>query len=369
MPSDPATGYHAHYNDGQSAASLAVFVHVGEPGLVVAGAEGSVLDRWDWDDVMIFEPVRASRPIRLSNRARAGARLTIEDPAAIVALRAHARYLTREPFDRGRIYRVAGIAGACVAAVLFFAYGLPWIARPAASLVPVSWEEPVGESTVNLVNQLFAKGRPLCGDEAGAAALQKLTRKLGDTIDTPYTIRVDVADSDLVNALAAPGGRIILFRGLIDKASAPDEVAGVLAHEMAHVHHRHPTLGMINTIGWSAMMSAFTGGASLSSAAVARLAAHLATSAYTRDLEAEADAGATAMLNASGIGSAGLAAFFRSIQERESEGLSLPAYLSTHPETGERIAAIEAKQSRAAAPALSDSDWKALKAICRGTDG
>jgi len=139
----------------------------------------------------------------------------------------------------------------------------------------------------------------------------------------------------------------------------------VLAHEMAHVHRRHPTLGMINSVGWSALLSAFTGGASLSNEAVARVAAHLATSAYTRELEAEADDGAVTMLNTSGIGSAGLARFFKSVQEREGKGPTFPAYLSTHPQTDERIAAIEKKAARIAAPALSDADWKALKAICR----
>jgi predicted Zn-dependent protease len=110
----------------------------------------------------------------------------------------------------------------------------------------------------------------------------------------------------------------------------------------------------------------FTGGASLSNEAVARLAAHLATSAYTRDLETEADDGAVAMLEASSIGSDGLTRFFRSIERRQGAGSDLPAYLSSHPRTEDRIAAIEKRKARATAPALSNADWKALRSICNG---
>lgn len=365
MPSDPATGYDAQYSDGVTAASSPVVARVEESGLTIAGEDGAIIDRWTWDDVRLTEPPARSRPIRLANRTKAGARLTIGDPAALAALRTHAPYLSRDPVSRNRLLLIAGIGAAGVAVVLFFIFGLPWIARPIASLIPVAWEEPVGDSTAAIVNKLFAKDRPFCSDEAGVAALGKLVRKLSDTVDTPYSIRVDVADSPMVKALAVPGGRIVLFRGLIDKAAGPDEVAGVLAHEIAHVQNRHPTLGMINTVGWSALLSAFTGGASMSNEAVARVAGHLATSAYTRDLEAEADDGAAAMLTASGIGSDGLARFFKKVRKKENSSPAFAAYLSTHPETGERIAAIERQATPAAAPALSDADWKALKAICR----
>jgi Peptidase family M48 len=364
MPSEPAARYDAHYSDGRTAASRPVSVLVEKSCLTITAEEGGEIDRWWWPDVRLAEPPAPSRPIRLATRMMAGARLTIDDPGALAALRAHARYLHRDPVDNRRLLQIGGIVASCIAVVLFFVYGLPRIARPLASLVPVAWEEPVGDSTVAIVNKLFAGGRYFCGDTKGLKALEKLTEKLTDTIETPYHIRVDVADSEMVNALAVPGGRIIVFRGLIDKAGSPDEVAGVLAHEMAHLQNRHPTLGMINTVGWSALLSAFTGGASLSSEATARFAGHLATSAYTRDLETEADDGAIAMLAASGIGSDGLARFFTSFRKMEDKSGHMPEYLSTHPDTAGRIATIERKGSHARSPALSDADWRALKTIC-----
>lgn len=356
--------YRAQYSDGLTAASAAVLAVTDDNGVAITGEDGATIDHWAWDDIRLSEPASPSRPVRLGNRAREDARLVIEDPAALSVLKAHAPYLAREPFDRARIMTIAGITAICVAIGLFFVYGLPLVARPIAALVPVSWEEPVGDNTITIINKLFADGRPLCSNDAGAAALGKLADKLSATIETPYAIRTDVADSSIVNALAAPGGRILVFRGLIAKAKSPDEVAGVLAHEMAHIINRHPTQGMINSLGWSSLMSVFTGGASLSSEAMARLAAHLATSAYTRDLETEADDHAVAMMTGAGIGTDGLANFFRVLQKEEAKGLTLPDYLSTHPSTDARIKAIEAKASAPKAPALTDEEWKALKNIC-----
>lgn len=358
------SGFRAQYSDGVTASSTSVLATTGGDGIALVGDNGAAIDHWDWKDIQLSEPTSVNRPIRLANRSKQGARLIIDDTQALSVLKTHAPYLSREPLDRALITKISCIVGACAAIALFFVYGLPWVAQPLASLIPVSWEERTGESTVVLINKLFAGDQPLCSNAAGVAALTKLSGKLQATYETPYTIRVDVADSPIVNALAAPGGRIVLFRGLIDKANSPAEVAGVLAHEMAHVINRHPTQGMINAVGWSSLMSIFTGGASLSSEAVARLAAHLATSAQTRDLEAEADDGAVVMLTTSGIGTDGMAGFFKTLQTQETKGLSLPSYLSSHPETEDRIGSIEAKRSAAKEPALSQADWKALRTIC-----
>ena len=55
----------------------------------------------------------------------------------------------------------------------------------------------------------------------------------------PYPLRVSVLDHGMANALAVPGGRILIFRGLLEAADNPEEVAGVLAHEIGHVAARH----------------------------------------------------------------------------------------------------------------------------------
>ena len=57
----------------------------------------------------------------------------------------------------------------------------------------------------------------------------------------PYAFRVSVVDSPVVNAFAAPGGYIVIYKGLLKYTKSPEELAGVLAHEIEHVIHRHVT--------------------------------------------------------------------------------------------------------------------------------
>ena len=65
-------------------------------------------------------------------------------------------------------------------------------------------------------------------------------------------VRVALLDWRLVNALAVPGGQIVLTRGLVQTAGSPDEVAGVLAHELGHAIELHPETGIVRAMGLSA---------------------------------------------------------------------------------------------------------------------
>ncbi len=364
MPSDPSAAYRGQYNDGQSASITAVSATAHHDGLHIATTDDDRITVWPWDQIGVVEKATSGRPIRLLNRAAGGARLTFDDPAILPILESMAPNLVRPPFGRKQIRTIAlsvGIGGAVVA---FLVFGLPLIAKPLAQLVPIAWEEQVGDDTIDVVNRIFAGGRDACSGEKGLMVLNDLAQRLLAGSETPYRVQVSVADSKVVNAFAVPGGRVVLFRGLIEKANSAEEVAGVLAHELAHVVHRHPTQGMITSVGWSAILSAFTGGASFSSEVVAQIAAQFATSAYSRDLETEADREGVAMLNRAGIGGKGLIQFFELIQELEGKGISIPEYLSSHPMTGDRITAIGKLSEPATTPAMSETEWRTVRNIC-----
>lgn len=364
MPSESTAAYAGQFSDGQSASVIPVSVTVSQDGLHIATPEGKAISVWSWDQIGLVEKVSAGRPIRLLNRSVNGARLTFDYPAILPVLESMAPNLKRPPFGRKQIRTIAlsiGIGGAVVG---FMVFGLPLIAKPLAKLVPIAWEEKVGDDTIDVVNKMFAGGKKACSGEKGLKALNDLAQRLLAGTNTPYQVQVSVANADMLNAFAVPGGRVVLFRGLIDKANSAEEVAGVLAHELAHVVYRHPTQGMITSVGWSAILSAFTGGASFSSEVMAQVAAHLATSAYSRELETEADREGVAMLNRTGIGGDGLIKFFELIRKMEGKGISIPKYLSSHPMTGSRIAAIGQLSKRATTPALTETEWRTVLNIC-----
>ena len=365
MPSETAFSCPARFSDGQSADQVPVVVRPTDAGLAIASEDGADLAVWDWPHIQQLEKTTAGRPIRLGNRTIGGARLTIDDHAIAPILDDRAPHLHSDPLTRERVKAMSAFGGAVAAMIAFAIWGIPLLAGPIAHFVPISWEQRVGDDTIEIVNRLLADGKKMCAEPRAQKVLEKLSARLVGSIDTPYDIRVSVADGKIVNAFAVPGGRVVLFRGLIEKAKSPDEVAGVLAHELAHVVHRHPTQGLVASVGWSMLLSVFSGGAAISNEALARLAGHMATSAYSRDLEAEADSTGVDMLRQAGIGSRGLIDFFRSLQRLEDKGFKLPEYLSSHPVTGKRIEAIEGKSAASQDPALTDQEWQLLRNICR----
>jgi predicted Zn-dependent protease len=230
-----------------------------------------------------------------------------------------------------------------------------------APAVPRAWEERLGQT---LVGDFAGKG---CRAPEGNAALAALTQRIAPDA-RGLTIRV--VDMPIVNAAALPGGNIVIFDQLLSEAKNADEVAGVLAHEVAHVEVRHVTESMIRALGFGVVISALGGttGANVES---------LIAAGYSRDAEREADDRAIQALRRAEISPLPTAAFFARLGGSEgrarmlSKGLS---YLSTHPISDERRAAFRASavQGKSYRPALTDAQWKALRSICRpwtGADG
>lgn len=269
----------------------------------------------------------------------------------------------------GRRLAIRGLALAGIAALaagLWFGGGP--ILEAAAPLIPESATQAMGDA---IVANLSAKG--VCASAPAAAALEGLVTRLEPVEGAPSPVRLTIVDVPVPNALAAPGGRIVLTRGLIEGAEGADEVAGVLAHEMGHVHHLHSQKAVLRALGLAAFLSALGG----QSADLAQEALSLSSS---REAEREADGHALERLAAAGISATGLAAFFaRQVEGGEADkGKKTPEALGklmdnlgtwsrTHPPEAERLARIRAHVATegATTPALSPGEWAALKAACK----
>lgn len=327
-----------------------------DAGLALLGADGVALAGWPYSATRYLVDEVRGGPVRL---ALADARLTVEDRAFAAVLFARAPWLR----PRGwRAIAIAGITAAIVAACGAATYfAMPILAGNLAAYVPVAWEERMGD---DVLAELPWKR---CATVEGQAALDALTGRLVASVAVPYHLQVSVRNSTLVNAFALPGGRVVLLGGLLRSAQSPEEVAGVLAHELTHVLKRHATRNMIAQQGISLLLEAITGGGFGGSVGTA-----LATLSYSRAAEEEADAGAVQLLERAGISTEGLATFFERLSKEEAsheskdKGMSftVPNYLRTHPATEQRIAAVRAQPSQGTSPALSPSQWQALKTIC-----
>jgi beta-barrel assembly-enhancing protease len=221
-------------------------------------------------------------------------------------------------------------------------------------LVPPSWLAPVGAAAI----EILAADHPLCADGAGRRALEDLATRLAASRGHEGSIRVDILDLEELNAFAVPGDRIVVMRGLIGKTD-PDELAGVLAHEVGHVVERHTHESVVRGLGVQALLQFVTGGAGLDVAAVAAAAVELS---YSRAAEEEADRRAVEMLEAQGLRISGLKRFFARLQVLEGGGAGALRWLSTHPASASRAAAIPDRG--AGSEPFTRAEWLAIRAAC-----
>lgn len=168
-------------------------------------------------------------------------------------------------------------------------------------------------------------------------------------------IRVNIYEIEPVNGLAAPDGRIFLTRGFYDKYRSGEvtgeELASVIAHELGHVALGHARRRMIDFSGQNAVRVALASvlGRIIPGfgVALANMLASLLAARLSRQDEYEADAYAAALLTKAGIGTGPQKSLFRKLEGLTGMGgRGMPAWLMSHPKTGERVRAIEALEAR-----------------------
>ncbi len=254
--------------------------------------------------------------------------------------------------DRVGLVPALIVGGALTASVVALGYVAPgWIAPH----VPMSWERNVGSAIVGDF------GTFRCRDAKGQQALEALVERLSPGATRgPNSIKVAALNVDLFNAAALPGGYIVVFKPAITE-SDPEALAGVLAHEVAHVRRRHVTEALIRELGIGALIRLFAGNVGASAEQIVSLS-------YTRANEAEADNDAIHMLKRAHISPIPTATLFRRLAREHGEGSTYSAgFLRSHPLSVERAqrfaASFDPRDSDS--PALSRDQADALFDICR----
>jgi predicted Zn-dependent protease len=302
--------------------------------------------------------------VRLGHEAVPGARLVIAQEAFARALVARAPHLAG-----GLNVRKAGRWAAIVVVCALLALGalyltLSYAPQTLAAILPDSWRNSLGDQ----VEATLAKGAKLCATSKTDATLRKLSARLAEGNPEAPAFELKVYDIGIINAFALPGNRIVLTGKLIQTAETPEEVAGVLAHEMGHVYHRHAEAQIVRAMGIELLLKIASGGGDT----ISGLAGLLAILRYSRDAEREADSFALDELAKAAIDPLGLKRFFERVMKLEGDrgdggGFfgTVSDMMSTHPVTRERIDAIRPlPDGTAARPVLADADWGSLKKIC-----
>lgn len=271
---------------------------------------------------------------------------------------------------KGRARLAAWAVGAVVAVAVQIFLLIPILADQLAGFIPPKGERALGEATLTQIQEVLARNDadlvPVCDGEDGIAALRKMEARLSTGLENETEFTVMVLDDPMINAFALPGGFIILFRGLIDAADTPGEVAAVFAHEMGHVVSRDPTRHALRSAGSIGVLGLlfgdFAGGA-----VVLFLAERLINAQYSQEAEAAADRFAIKTMVRAGIAPGGLAKFLDRMLREHGETDGIVAHFMSHPEFKERInsASAAVPPSGEFSAVLTDSEWSALRKICR----
>lgn len=167
----------------------------------------------------------------------------------------------------------------------------------------------------------------------------------------PFSFKATVVLHNSLNAFAVPGGYVFVFTGLIMNLEREEELAGVLAHELAHVTQRHVaarleraqylTVGSL-LLAIAGVAAGGPGGGALAMGALG--AGQSAMLNYSRVDENEADHIGLQYLVAAGYPPSGMVGGFKVLRQKSwMSGTSVPAYLSTHPAIGDRINGLQAR--------------------------
>ncbi len=368
----PMTAGSAIYFDGRTSARHDVWVTLAPGGLQIAGRDGSLLAQWPYDEI---EDLSApNKVLRLGRRGSAVLeRLEIFDPAFAAQIDLRAEYVDRSGArQRRQRFSVVGWTVTATLSLLAVAYfGVPAIADRLAPLVPLAAERKLGDAVDakvrGMLDRKHAGAAFECGHAArekpGVEALDKMMKRLSDTASLRLPLTAVVLRRPEANAIALPGARIYVFEGLIAKADNPDELAGVIAHEIGHVAHRDGTRAVLQAGGLSLMfgmlLGDFVGGG-----AVVIAARTVLQSSYSRRVEMAADDYGARLMNKAGGNARALAVILGKIGGATEPGMDI---LLDHPQTKARIAVInKIAAPRAARPWLGTAEWAALKRICTG---
>jgi Zn-dependent protease with chaperone function len=344
------------YYDGLTSRRHAVEVTV-EDGQVVGVGDG-VSFHWPLNGLRLIEAKDGK--VRLAPHSGDG-RLVLDAADWEVASRTSIDAVRR----RARLgeWRLVGVLAAVgVTLTLAIFVGIPMAARPLAKITPLSWETAMGR---NMTSQIQLAFKPCEGDPAGLARVNDMAASLADDADMPFPIKVIPVHAPMVNAFALPGGTILVTGELIAEAKTSDELAGVIAHEIAHVEKRHVMEAVWRSLGLGLVLDAVVGGGSGAGQQAVLLASSFTEQRFSREKEAEADARAYELLAADNISTAGMAAFFERMADKTSpeEVKGAAEWFSTHPDSGRRADAARAR-ARSGVPALTAADWEAVRRIC-----
>lgn len=234
-------------------------------------------------------------------------------------------------------HALAALAVSVALVVLFLKYGLPALAGVVADRVPLAFERRIGQQALEEFDDewLAPSGLPRSRQDELRAAFRK---RVAEPAGFGLPMRLEFREGgDLgPNALALPGGIVVVTDELVAFAEHDDEILMVLAHEAGHVVGRHSLRQGVEGLGATLLMTAVTGDLSGLASIAAALPVVLVQTGYSRRDERAADAHAFAWSDTNGVPRTRMTDLLRRIEAKLGDK-GLPGLFATHPSSAERV--------------------------------
>jgi len=333
------------FNDGLTSKSSDTEITIGVSGINLVDLDIS----WKFEDVRIVQNPREGFPGVISNCLNPDYRLVIEDDELFARIKTNISKL-RINF----IYFKEFCAGnkKLLSLLLIAVLALPFSLKFLSNQLDDEFMTKVGDNLV----KVFVSEKNQCSNQEGIKALQKLVNEISGE---KKSYKVFVIKKDSINAIALPGGSIIIYSKLLDRFENPDELAFILGHEIGHVKQEHHKYSFIIGNFLSRINSALS---------------FLVQMKYSRSGEIEADEFGYNLMISNNINPAyGISAFgrLRSDDDLETNMEKLLSYISSHPATDDRIQIIKERIRDISddkidnfSQVVSDEDWEKIQGIC-----
>jgi len=391
--------------DGRTAAKFSVKVRPTDQGLHIIFADQRKLS-WLYSSLRLAARGGPNEPLRIEHNIEdstgAGVEtLVIPDTSFLEKVEDIAPNCLGSLWDQPRHTRLKrlllGLAVTVIPLLLYVVWkiAIPLAADAFVPSIPVSWEKKLGDRAY----EAMIGDTPTIPSPQIQKTFDEISnRLLAPVKNQPYNFRIYVHPSKMFNAMALPGGIIIIFQGLIDHTDSPEELAGVLAHEFQHVLQRHPTRNLVRQVALSVIIGMIVGDTSSVMGLILEMAGQLGSLNYSREMETEADEkGMHMMLNA-GLDPGGMIHIFEKLthqydlkklnkkkspektgdsqkigkKNEDGETPTWMEYLSTHPSGKDRLDMLNQianeNKGRQIQPILLDFQWQTIRQTEKNID-
>ena len=212
----------------------------------------------------------------------------------------------------------------------FYINGVPTLSNYIVNQLPTSIDQEVGQQVSNIIIQ----GAPIDVDKT------ELIKQFYNELNFDSKTKVYVVKANVFNAFSLPDNSIFIFDKVLHDVNSYSELSALLGHEYSHIKFRHGMKALAQSLSWELLRELITGGDN--SDKFVRNSNLLLTLKNSRKFETEADFNGLQLLRQQRIDQKGMTDLFKTIMKQPEENENkTPTYLSTHPDTEERLVKAE----------------------------